>query len=169
MIKERDDVKLKLNMMSIIKAIVMIVAGIALFAMTISLKIDSREISMGLIVLGGAIILIGLFILLSRPKKLVYLPTNSRLVEHFLFFERGDLKQLKAIVEDESIIGKDETLKSKDDGNVRLDILISKDNKFASMQICEYEGFNYEPTSRAAYFCDEGAQAVADFVRKEIA
>lgn len=169
MIRERDDVRLKANTPSMIKAVAMIVAGVALFSLSISLQPKSREISMGIIVVGGALILTGMFILLSRPKMLVYLPTGSRLDEHFLFFGREDLKALTSIIEEESIIEQSGKLKSKDSGNVRLNILVSRDNKFASVQICEYEGFGFEPTSRAAYFCDESAQAVADFVNKETA
>lgn len=166
-IKERSDVRYTNNTSSIVKGSILVFAGIATFMLPQILNISMERLSMTLIIAGGTMFFIGLFIALSRGKKLVYAPTASNIKQHFLFFDSKDKRRLVEVINDECFFTDAKDLGALEDGKIRLDILLSDDHKFASAQICEYIGFNYEPASEITYFCDESAQAVADFLAKK--
>lgn len=166
-IAERSDVRYTTNTSSIIKGSLLIIVGIVAFMLPQFLKFSMERMSMTLIVAGGTMFFIGLFIVLSSGKKLVYKPTGSNIKQHFLFFNSKDKKRLIEIINDECFFTEAKDLSILEDGKIRLDIQLSDDHKFASAQIHEYIGFNYEPISETAYFCDESAQAVADFLAKK--
>ena len=165
--EERSDVRYTTNTSSIIKGCILIFAGIATFMLPQFLNVSMERLNMTLIVAGGTMFFIGLFIALSRGKKLVYKPTGSNIKQHFQFFDSKDKKRLIEIINDECFFTEAKDLSALEDGKIRLDILLSDDHRFASAQIYEYVGFNYEPVSDTAYFCDESAQAVADFLEKK--
>jgi|GEM_PF-2257008 len=162
--EERSDVRYTTNTSSIVKGTLLIFAGVITFILPQFLDVSMERLNMTLIVAGGTMFFIGLFIALSRGKKLVYKPTGSNIRQHFLFFDGKDKKRLIEIINDECFFTEAKDLRMFEDGKIRLDILLSDDHKFASAQIYEYAGFNYEPISETAFFCDESAQAVADFL-----
>lgn len=166
-LEKRSDVCYTTNTSSIVKGSLLILAGIVAFMLPQFLKFSMERMSMTLIVAGGTMFFIGLFIVLSRGKKLVYKPTGSNIKQHFLFFDSKDKKRLTEIINDECFFTEAKGMSTLEDGKIRLDILLSDDHNFASAQIHEYIGFNYEPVSEIAYFCDESAQAVADFISKK--
>ena len=165
--EERSDVRYTTNTSSIIKGSILILAGIVVFLLPQFLKASMERLNMTLIIAGGTMFFIGLFIALSRGRKLVYRPTGSKIKQHFLFFDSKEKKRLIEIINDECFFTEAKDLGALEDGKIRLDILLSDDHKFASAQINEYIGFNYESVSEIAYFCDESAQAVADFLGKK--
>lgn len=165
--EERSDVRYITNTSSIVKGTLLVFAGIVTFILPQFLDVSMERLNMTLIVAGGTMFFIGLFIVLSRGKKLVYKPTGSNIKQHFLFFDSKEKKRLIEIINDECFFTEAKDLSMLEDGKIRLDILLSDDHKFASAQIHEYIGFNYEPVSETAYFCDESAQAVADFLAKK--
>ena len=165
--EERSDVHYTTNTSSIIKGSLLIFAGIVVFMLPQFLNVNMERLNMTLIIAGATMFFIGLFIALSRGKKLVYKPTGSNIKQHFMFFDSKEKKRLIEIINDECFFTEAKDLCKLEDGKIRLDVLLSDDHKFASAQIHEYIGFNYEPVSETAYFCDESAQAVADFLGKK--
>lgn len=128
-------------------ALLMFVAGIALFAAAILLIADKTSSAyMGLIVCGLCLAAVGVLKFFFGSKSLVYLHTGSPVTKKTLFYKQSDLRSLIQSIEsnDFSALGK---LKQVDGQGVRIDMMTSKDNKFATCQVFEYIPYTYEPAS----------------------
>lgn len=98
-----------------------------MFMLTVFLHIDSREIIMTLVIAGGCLFFIGMSGLMSRPLKMVFLPTGSRIKYYSIFFSQKDLDSILAIIDDGSFFEQELTTKVKEEGNVQIGILLSED------------------------------------------
>lgn len=160
----RKDVTYKSNTRKLSLAIAMIVAGIAACLLSAHVGKSNEALNMSLIVIGASAFFVGLFLALSRPKMFIYLPTGSKIKPYAMYFDASSKSQLFSLIINDCFHSTDKTIKSLEDGKLKLDIMLSEDNKFASVQLSEYIGFNYEPISETFFFCDESAKAVADFM-----
>lgn len=57
-------------------------------------------------------------------------------------------------------------IKSESSGNVRMDIMISQDNKFAALQLFQFVPYTYTPVTSVRYFTGSEAAAVSAFLSK---
>ena len=160
----RRDVTYKSNYKKLSYAITMIIVGIVACILSAHVDKSNEVLNMSLIVIGASVFFIGLFLALSRPKMFIYLPTGSKIKPYAMYFDASCKSQLFSLIIDDCFHNTDKAIKSLEDGKLKLDIMLSEDNKFATVQLSEYIGFNYEPISETFFFCDESAQAVADFM-----
>lgn len=149
----------------LIFSLLMMLVGVFIFFSIFGMNDKTSTLSMALMVLGTALILMGVFCLFWKSKSIVYLPTGSAASERSLFFDLEHLNELTEIIK----TGKpDENskIKSKTSGNVRVDIMISRDNKFVAMQLFQYVPYAYTPITSVRYFTGEDATVMAAFLRK---
>ena len=57
-------------------------------------------------------------------------------------------------------------IKSEASGNIRMDVILSADKKFAAVQLFQFIPYTYQPITSVQYFTDEQASAVIAFLAK---
>lgn len=159
------DIAKRTSVSGLIFSIVMILLGAFIFASTFEMNDRSATLSMALMVLGTAFFLLGVFRLFWKSKEVVYLPTGSVAKEQSFFFDLKHIEKLKDMIESGHLLV-DAPLKSEGSGNVRMDILISQDNRFAAVQLFQFVPYTYTPVTSIHYFTGNDAAAVSAFLLK---
>ena len=144
---------------------IMLLVGILAFGSTFELKDKSSAISMALMVFGTGLFFLGVFRLFWRSKEIVYLPTGSVTKERSVFFDLKHMDALMHLVNSGSFTV-DTNLKSEPSGNIRMDVILSEDKKFAAVQLFQFVPYTYQPITSVQYFTNESASAVAAFLAK---
>ena len=164
-VSSHPDIVKRISVSSLIFSGVLLLAGVLAFVSTMEIEEKSSAGSMSLMVLGAALFLFGIFRLLWKSKEVVYLPTGSLANEYRVFFDLKDLDKLKGIVTSNSYSVSSE-IKSQAGGNVRLEIILSKDKKFAAVQLFQFIPYTYQPVTSVHYYTNEEASAFAAFLAK---
>ncbi len=162
------DMVKRTSMSAIAISIIMLLAGIFLFASIFCLTDRASSLSMALMVLGTVCLLVGMYRLFWRSQEIVYLPTGSPAIEQSLFFDVEHLHLLKSGFEggilDTTILNDTAQIRSTSSGNVRLDVILSRDKRFAAVQLFQFVPYNYEPVTSAYYFKEDDAAALSAFL-----
>lgn len=159
------DIAKRTSVSGLIFSVMMLLVGILVFASLFEMNDKSSTVSMALMVLGTAFVLLGVFRLFWKSKEIVYLPTGSVAKERSLFFDLKYLNKLTDMVE-HGQLGNEAEVKSDASGNVRMDVMISQDNKFAAVQIFQFVPYTYTPVTSVRYFTGSEAAAVSAFLSK---
>ncbi len=159
------DIAKRTSVSGLIFSVAMLVVGILLFVSLFEMNDKSSTISMTLMVVGTALILFGVFRLFWKSKEIVYLPTGSVAKERSIYFDLKHLGKLTEMIEHKLLNGESE-IKSDASGNVRMDIMLSQDNKFAALQLFQFVPYAYTPVTPVCYFTGGEAAAVAAFLMK---
>ena len=128
------DIAKRTSVSGLLISVGMMLVGILIFASIFEMSDKSSTLSMGLMVLGTALILLGVFRLFWKSKEIVYLPTGSVAKERSLFFDLKHIGNLTEMLDRRKLVG-EAGVKSESSGNVRLDVMISQDNKFAALHL----------------------------------
>ena len=75
------------------------------------------------------------------------------------------MDQLKEMVKS-GMFPADMMLKSESSGNIRMDVILSEDKKFAAVQLFQFVPYTYQPVTAVHYFTNDAAAAVAAFLTK---
>ena len=159
------DIAKRTSVSGLIFSGIMLLIGVLAFISTFEMEDRSSTLSMGLMVLGTGLFLIGIFRLFWKSKEVVYLPTGSIAKEQSVFFDLKYMDQLKEIVK-LGTFSADTNLKGGTSGNLRMDIILSEDKKFAAVQLFQFVPYTYNPITSVQYFTNVEASAVADFLSK---
>ena len=122
-------------------------------------------IRMLLMVLGTAFFLLGIFRLFWKSKEVVYIPTGSITKERSVFFDLKHMGKLKEMIE-KGQLSIEEGVKSEGSGNVRLDVILSQDNKFAAVQLFQFVPYTYTPVTSVHYYTGNDAATISAFLAK---
>ena len=155
------DIAKRTSVSGLIISLVMMVVGILIFVSIFEMNDKSSTISMGLMVLGTALILLGVFRLFWKSKEIVYLPTGSVAKERSMFFDLKYIGKLTEMIENGNL-DSEAGVKSESSGN----IMISQDNKFAALQLFQFVPYTYTPVTSVRYFTGSEAAAVSAFLSK---
>lgn len=147
----------------IIFSFLMLLLGVLAFVFTFELHTHSSALSMGVMVLGTALCLIGIFRLFWKSKEVVYAPTGSVARERTVFFDLKHKDTLKDIITSGSFSAP-VAIPSESSGNLRLDVIFSEDKKFAAVQLFQFVPYTYQPITVVRYFTNESAAAVYAFL-----
>lgn len=159
------DIAKRTSFSGVLISSVMLVVGVIAFASTFGLEDKSSTVSMALMVLGTGLFLMGIFRLFWKSKEVVYLSTGSVAKEHSVFFDLKHMDSLVNIVNSGSFSA-DSEIKSESNGNIRMDIILSEDKKFAAVQLFQFVPYNYQPITSVQYYTNESASAVVAFLSK---
>ncbi len=159
------DIAKRTSVSGILVSSAMLLAGIIAFASTFELDDKSSTVSMALMVLGTGLFLMGIFRLFWKSKEVIYLPTKSVTKEHSVFFDLKYIDALTNLVNSGSFSA-DSDIKSEASGNIRMDVILSADKKFAAVQLFQFIPYTYQPITSVRYFTDEQASAVVAFLAK---
>ena len=81
------DIAKRTSVSGLIFSGIMLLIGVLAFISTFEMEDRSSTLSMGLMVLGTGLFLIGIFRLFWKSKEVVYLPTGSIAKEQSVFFD----------------------------------------------------------------------------------
>ena len=85
--------------------------------------------------------------------------------EHIIFFDLKHMDALRNLVNSGSFSAGSH-IKSEASGNIRMDVILSADKKFAAVQLFQFIPYTYQPITSVQYFTDEQASAVIAFLTK---
>lgn len=159
------DIAKRTSISGLIFSVAMLVIGILIFASIFEMNDKSSTVSMALMVMGTALVLLGVFRLFWKSKEMVYLPTGSVAKERSLFFDLKYIGKLTEMIES-GRLDHESGVKSDSSGNIRMDIMISQDNKFAALQLFQFVPYTYTPVTSVRYFTGSEAAAVSAFLSK---
>ena len=159
------DIAKRTSISGIVFSCIMLLIGILSFASTFELEDKSSTISMALMVFGTGLFLVGIFRIFWKSKEVVYVPTGSVAKEQSVFFDLKHMDALKNLVNSGSFSA-DSKIKSEASGNIRMDVILSADKKFAAVQLFQFIPYTYQPITSVQYFTDEQASAVIAFLAK---
>ena len=156
------DIAKRTSVSGLIFSCIMLLAGVIAFVSTFEMD-RSSTISMGLMVLGTALFLIGVFRLFWKSKEIVYLPTGSVAKEQSIFFDLKHLDELTDMVKSGDF-SMQSTAKGGKSGNLR--VMLSEDRKFAAVQLFQFVPYTYNPVTSVRYFTNGEAASIAAFLTK---
>ena len=156
------DIAKRTSVSGVLISSVMLLVGILAFASTFELEDKSSTVSMAL---GTGLFLMGIFRLFWKSKEVIYLPTKSVAKEHSIFFDLKHMDALRNLVNSGSFSA-GSNIKSEASGNIRMDVILSADKKFAAVQLFQFIPYTYQPITSVQYFTDEQASAVIAFLAK---
>ena len=159
------DIAKRTSVSGVLISSVMLLVGILAFASTFELEDKSSTVSMALMVLGTGLFLMGIFRLFWKSKEVIYLPTKSVAKEHSIFFDLKHMGKLKEMIE-KGQLSIEEGVKSEGSGNVRLDVILSQDNKFAAVQLFQFVPYTYTPVTSVHYYTGNDAATISAFLAK---
>lgn len=159
------DIAKRTSISGVIFSVAMLLAGVFIFVSIFEMSDKSSTLSMALMVLGTAFVLLGVFRLFWKSKEIIYLPTGSVAKERTVFFDLKYLGKLTDMIENEQLNGEAE-VRSCGSGNVRMDVMISQDHRFAAVQLYQFVPYTYTPVTSVHYFTGSGAAAVSAFLEK---
>lgn len=159
------DIAKRTSVSGLIFSCIMLVAGILAFVSTFEIEDRSSTISMGLMVLGTGLFLIGVFRLFWKSKQIVYLPTGSVAKEQSVFFDLKHMDRLADMVKTGEFTTVSD-MHGSASGNLRLDIMLSEDKKFAAVQLFQFVPYTYNPVTSVRYFTNGEAASIAAFLAK---
>ena len=159
------DIAKRTSISGLLISCVMLLIGILSFASTFELEDKSSTVSMALMVFGTGLFLLGICRLFWKSKEVVYVPTGSIAKERSIFFDLKHMDKLTDLVNSGSFSA-DSKIKSEASGNIRMDVILSADKKFAAVQLFQFIPYTYQPITSVQYFTDEQASAVIAFLAK---
>lgn len=159
------DIAKRTSVSGVLISSVMLLIGILAFVSIFELDDKSSTASMALMVLGTGLFLMGIFRLFWKSKEVIYLPTKSVAKEHSVFFDLKHVDTLMNFVNSGSF-STDLKIKSEASGNIRMDVMLSADKKFAAVQLFQFVPYTYQPITPVQYFTNEEASAVVAFLSK---
>ena len=141
------------------------ISGLLISCVMLLIGILSFASTLGLMVLGSGLFLVGIFRIFWKSKEVVYVPTGSIAKERSIFFDLKHMDKLTDLVNSGSFSA-DSKIKSEASGNIRMDVILSADNKFAAVQLFQFVPYTYQPVTAVHYFTNDAAAAVAAFLTK---
>ena len=82
-----------------------------------------------------------------------------------VFFDLKHMGKLKEMIE-KGQLSIEEGVKSEGSGNVRLDVILSQDNKFAAVQLFQFVPYTYTPVTSVHYYTGNDAATISAFLAK---
>lgn len=141
----------------------MLLAGVVLFVWVCLSELHSSTVTMACMVTGTALFLWGVFRLFWRSVYRVYTPTGSAVRERTLYFSADDLNRLVDRFENRHGEAAAD-VRTTAHGGVRMEVLASKDGRFAAVQLFQYVPHLYTPVTPICIYEGDDAAIVTDFL-----
>lgn len=146
------------NLVSIVCSVLVVLAGALLIYLSLDMDASSSMVSMSCLTLGTIFILVALYRLFWRSTAVVYTPTGSAIREGSCFTDTDEVDVLQRLMVKKDF-GASPSVVFKPSGNGRMDYMVSKDGRFAAVQLFRFVPYTYEPISEIYYYTDEDAKA----------
>lgn len=158
------NIEKRVSVSGIIFSGLILLTGIVMLYFTWRMNGDSSSaLNMLLMIAGAGLSVFGLVRFMRNSKEVVYAPTGSLAKEQCLFFDLKHLDDLKQCVGTGKFPG-DASIKTEDNGNIRMDVIISQDRKFAAVQLSQFVPYTYNPVTTIQYYTNGEAQSLHEFI-----
>jgi len=152
----------KLSLKTIFISVVTFFVGICSIYVCYIQENTKSPLSMIFLLTGIGLIAYGLFFF-TKLRQNIYIETGSVVRSKSYNFEKNKLEHMKVFI---SQLSQGDSLKAKpitfsDNGNAKIDVIISADNKFAAVQLFEFIPYSFEPITPVYYFTNQHA---SDFI-----
>lgn len=151
------------NVSGLISAFLLIAIGVAALITMGQMSDKASSFTYALMTVGVAFIGFGVYRLFSNSKESIYMPTGSVTKEKSLFFDLKHLDDLKQNIFSGEFPA-DSAIKSEQTGNVRMDVVISRDNQFAAVQLFQFVPYAYQPITSIRYYSADEIESLASFL-----
>lgn len=133
--------------------------GITCVVLSLNIDKNTSIVSMSLLTVGSVLLLFSLYRYFWKCTETIYNPTGSKIGEGTRYMNQADVQTIRLMMESKNF----EQLPAsfKEGGNGRMDYMLSKDGKFAAVQLFQFVPYTYEPASEVYYFMDDDAAALA--------
>lgn len=162
---KNPDIMKRTDVSGLILSLLLICLGVGAFLPIKGFADHSSVLAIALMVAGSILIMLGLFRLFWKTTKTVYVPTGSATRERSVFFDLKHIDDLKQCVST-GVFPLDSSMKSEDNGNIRMDVIMSQDKKFAAVQLFQFVPYAYNPVTPVYYFTNGEAAGLASFLTK---
>ena len=137
------------------------IVGLALIIVAPEVSKPGSSMAALFYTVGALAIIAGGVVLLCFGKSLKLASTGSRVKQDCIYFDTSDLQTLVYLIETTDF-AKLNKIKRGENKGVRMDINVSQDGKFASMQLFHYIPHNYEAASPIYCFYEGNAENFFD-------
>jgi hypothetical protein len=145
----------KRNMKNVVIAGACLLVG-SLFVCNSFLFHWTEALTFSLVIMGISGISFGIITFAVQSKQKVYEKTGSVVKSPLFYFSRDDLNFAEHLLSERTFDVK-KTIPLLDNGNVYFHVLSSLDNRFAAVQIFEFETSAFHPISPIYYFEENDA------------
>lgn len=162
---EHPNIISRISISKLLFSLSFILIGILMLVFASEITSNSSPYVYGLFIGGVAFLIVGIYRLLCKSKETIYTPTGSLTKERSLFFDlkhRDELKQYVASGNFPSELN----IKTEDAGNIRMDVIISQDNKFIAVQLLQFVPYAYNPITSIYYYTNNETGNIVSFLLK---
>ena len=150
----------KISVNQILVSSLIALGGIAAIVMMLMKESDST-LSMALLTVGILLLLLSIYRFFKKSHDMVYKPTGSTIRTNTLYMDTAELQELLRRLK-KNDFSSSSRFAFKEDGNGRMDYMISNDGRFVGVQLYQFVPYTYEPISDKLYYTDDDAVTVAN-------
>lgn len=110
--------------------------------------------------------LAGFYQLQYKSKEVRYLPTRSVIKEKSYSFNLRYLEALKEMIETGNF-SDNHDIEKELNGNLRMDVMMSDDKKFAAVRLAQFIPYSYIPITDIQYMCNDNINALESFLEPQ--
>ena len=146
-----------------ITAILCIILGVAISSSSFALLDYRAGIRMLVVFAGIGTSIFGLVLCFKESVNNLTYPIEDTVEEHHLYFDKKQKKTLMAIINADGIPYCIKPIKSYKDV-VKLDIHLSEDCKFATLQLSQYKSGYFQPLTDVHYYSGKDAKRISELL-----
>lgn len=154
LISDTDKLGKTINIKALVVALVMIAAGVAAFLL-IGGDRFSASVEMLILLVGAALIVLGVVHAARKYKKVVFLPTHADVAVAQFSMDAMSKKRVIESLEKGALDA--DCVVLRHGGSLRLDIFRSADGSFNAVQIFEFVPYTYSPVTEVFYLDNRNA------------
>ncbi len=154
----------KLNTTSILISTGLVLLSAFSFYLGMQCDASSDSLSMLLFTLGSIMVLVAIYRFFWKSQMFIYTATKSSVKENSCYFDSCDLSFLQELLKKGKFEGENK-LSFKQNGNIRMDYMYSKDRRFVAVQLFQFVPYAYSPASSVYFFEEEKAASFARYFK----
>lgn len=151
------------SVFSILVSLSIALLGIVCVCFSLNMDMVQSSMSMVLLTVGTVLILLSLYRIFWKNSEVIYIPTGSAVTEASCYLDVGDFQLLKEAIDGCSFCNVS-SVSFKHSGNIRMDYMLSKDRKFAAVQLFRFVPYAYEPATKVYYYTGDDAAVFAHYL-----
>jgi len=157
-----QDIRQRFNVKKTIIGVIVLLIGLFHLPEAILLIMDGISLDSILYLIGNILLcLLGIYQLKFRSREMRYLPTKSVVKEKNYSFNLKYLEPLKEMIESGNFSN---NIEKGTGGNLRLDVLMSADKKFAAVRLLQFIPYSYIPVMDMQYLRNDKIAALENFL-----
>ena len=157
-------IRQRFNVKKTIIGVIVLLIGLCHLPEAILLIMDGISLDSILYLIGNILLcLLGIYQLKFRSREMRYLPTKSVIKEKNYSFNLKYLEPLKEMIESGNF-SNNINIEKGTGGNLRLDVLMSADKKFAAVRLLQFIPYSYIPVMDMQYLRNDKIAALENFL-----